>query len=262
MSDFFKDKVAIVTGASSGIGAETVKLLSHRGAKVVLAARRRETIEALARETGGLAVPTDVTRAGDAERLAETTLKAFGRIDLLVNNAGALEQKSLARTTEAELRQLMETNFFGAARCANAALPAMRRQGGGCIVNVASILGVMGLPFVGAYAASKFAMVGWSEALGQEEKFHGVHVATVCPGTVDTPMTAGILTEAARQGKRMFPITSKEVARAILNAAERRKRLVFVPGTLKLGYWLHALAPGLTHRLAWAFRAVEPEPKI
>ena len=252
----FSDKVAIVTGASSGIGLATARLLHREGAKVVLAARNAGKLEAAARELpGSLAVPTDVTRDESVAALAARTLERFGRIDLLVNDAGILFYKKMSDSSAEENRAMMETNYFGAVRCTDAVLPAMRRQGGGNIVNVASIAGLIGFPRLGYYGASKFALVGYSHALRQELKKENIRVSVVCPGTVETPMTRQIMDEAVGRGRRVVTVPTEAVARAIMRAARRDLAEVVLPFPVRFLRGLHFFAPSFAEWLAGRFRA-------
>ncbi len=258
MPDFFKDKVAIVTGASSGIGLCTARLLSERGARVVLAARSKDKLEKLAQELpNSIAVPTDVTDKNSVLNMVQRTLDAFGRIDILINNAGILIYKPIVQSTDEDLRRVMEVNFFGAVACANAVLPAMEKQKSGTIVNISSIAGRIGFPNIGYYCASKFAFTGFSETFRQEVASKGIIVSTVNPGTTETPLNQTILDEARKRGKNILPITPERVARAILNAAEKGKAEVFVPWSTRVLHWLHFFAPRFTEWLAWHFRSAE-----
>lgn len=259
MSDFFKNKVAIITGASSGIGLAAAKLFFQNGAKCVLAARRKGLIDSIAKELeGSLPIETDVTQKKSVENLVSESLKVFGRIDILINNAGILIYKPIEQCSQEELRDVMEVNYFGAVRCVNAILPIMKKQGGGAIVNVASIAGKIGFPSLGYYAASKFAMVGYSQALRQELKQYGIFVSTICPGTVYTPMTEEIIEGAKKKGKNVLPISAETVAEKILFAIEKKKSEVFVPQATHLLYFLHFFFPNFTEWLAWKFRASDP----
>ncbi|MBI4218444.1 MAG: SDR family NAD(P)-dependent oxidoreductase [Elusimicrobia bacterium] len=260
MSDFFQDKVAIVTGASSGIGLETAKLLSNRGSLLVLAARNKEKIESLSKELGrSLPVVTDVTQESSVQNLIAQTLDRFGKIDILINNAGILLYKPMQDCSSEEIQRILEVNFLGAVRCANAALPILKKQGQGTIVNVASIAGRIGLPNLGYYSSSKFALVAYSEALRQEVFHHNIFVTTVCPGTVLTPMTETILSEAKAKGKNSFPIMPQTVAKRILRAIEKKEREVFVPEMTRFFYWLHFFFPRFAEWLVWKFRASDPQ---
>lgn len=259
LSDFFKEQVAIVTGASSGIGEAVARLLCARGARVVLAARRKEKLDFLSQELNGcLSVATDVTQEPSVKNLVAQTVERFGRIDILINNAGALLYKPMTECSLHEIRQVMETNFFGAALCARAVIPIMKKQKSGTIVNVASIAGRIGLPHLGYYGASKFALVGFSETLRQELAPDGIFVCTVCPGTVYTPMTKEIVDGARARGKKLILISAETVAQKILIAVEKKSPEIIIPFATRLFYFLHFFFARPMEQLAWKFRASDP----
>lgn len=252
----FQDKVVIVTGASSGIGLATARLLSRRGAKVVLAARSKDRLETYSKEMPRSVVcPTDVTEPGAAANLAKTAVEKFGRIDILVNNAGILLYKLMEDTPPEELRKVMEVNYFGAVAVANAVLPAMAAQKSGTIVNVSSVAGRVGFPNLGYYCASKFAFTGYSESLRQEAASKGVKVVLVSPGTIYTAMTQSIVDDALARGKRMIITPPEKVAEAILRGIEKGSREVFIPWQTSVLNHLHFHLPGFAEWLAGFFRA-------
>ena len=224
--------IAVVTGASSGIGRATAIEMARRGYHVFLGARRRELLEDTARECGrygpsAVAVVTDVRRREDCDRL----IAAAGRVDVLVNNAGFAIYDSVADARAEELHDMMNTNFFGTVNCTQAVLPQMLERGSGTIVNVASITGIMGYARMSGYCASKFAMVGWTEALRDEVIGRGVRVALVCPATTDTEFFVkaerGKMPAASRL---LLAVPPERVARAICaSAADGRYRRILPP---------------------------------
>jgi short-subunit dehydrogenase len=178
-----ENRTALVTGASAGIGLATARLLAREGARVVLNARRAGKLDAVARETKGLAVAGDVTDAAVRARL----LEACGqRVDILVNNAGYAEAGPVETVGEAEARRQFEVNFFAAAALMQGVMPLMRKQRSGRIVNISSIAGRFGYPLFGWYCASKHAIEGLSDALRLEARPWGIHVSLVEPGPVET----------------------------------------------------------------------------
>ena len=216
----FEGTVAVVTGASSGIGRRTAELLAARGARVAVMARTAETLRALAGESI-LAVPGDVSDPGDVERLFAMTESRFGKCDLLVNNAGTIDAAPLVDTTVEQWRRMFAVNVEAVFLTCRRALPSMLERGRGAIVNVASISGVPGpekFPGWVSYCASKGAVISLTEALAVEVKSRGVRVNCVSPGSVATPMWA----EAS--GGAPAAMTADEVAETILFLASDRSR--------------------------------------
>jgi short-subunit dehydrogenase len=244
----------IITGASSGIGAATAVACGREGMRIVLAARRADRLAGVAdavRQAGGEArvVPTDVADEAAVRRLVDGTVDAWGRLDVLVSNAGVGLLATVGQTTAAEFERLMRVNFLGTVYGILAALPHMRRQGGGHLVNVASVVGKRASPFRAAYVASKFAMVGLSEALRMELRPAGIHVTCVCPiGTATEFPQAEVnrLGVKARRG----PIQSAEhVARTIVRALRRPRAEVHPFPAARALFLLNALAPTLADRM-------------
>ncbi len=191
----FEPKVAVVTGASQGIGRSTSLALASRGVAVAVAvaARNQETLAAVAseiRNQGGtaLAIPTNVADAASVEALVVQTAQTLGPIDLLVNNAGVVARSRVVDTDEATWDEVLDINLKGAFLCTKAVLPEMIRHGRGRIVNVSSISGKLGTPQLAAYCASKWGLIGFTKATAEEVRGDGVHVFSVCPGSVDTEM--------------------------------------------------------------------------
>lgn len=182
----------VITGTTSGIGRETAREFAKAGAKVVIAGRRQERLQELVKEIesqGGqaLAMPTDVAEQAQVEKLIETAVEKFGRVDVLVNNAGVAIASRFAEMPMDDFRRLMDVNFWGAVYACRAVIPQMRKQrGGGVILNVSSIFGKRGMPFETAYCASKFALAGFSEALRAELMSEAIDVCTIYPGAVET----------------------------------------------------------------------------
>jgi NAD(P)-dependent dehydrogenase (short-subunit alcohol dehydrogenase family) len=184
--------IAIITGTTSGIGRETAREFAKAGAKVVVAGRRQERLQDLVTEieaagAQALAVPTDVADRAQVEALVEKAVGQFGRVDVLVNNAGVAIASRFEQMPLEDFGRLMDVNFWGAVYACRAAVPQMRKQrGGGVILNVSSIFGKRGMPFETAYCASKFALAGFSEALRVELMSEGIDVCTIYPGAVET----------------------------------------------------------------------------
>jgi short-subunit dehydrogenase len=226
--------------------------------RVVLAARRAERLAAVAARVtaaGGEArvVPTDVGDEVAVRALIDGTVHAWGRLDILVNNAGVGVLATVEQTAPEEFERLMRVNYLGAVHGVLAALPHMRRQGAGHVVNVASVVGKRASPFRAAYVASKFALVGFSEALRMEVRGTGIHVTCVCPIGTATEFHD---VEPNRLGVpgRGGPIQSAEhVARGILRALRRPRAEVHPYPPVRLLFLANALAPGLVDRLMMRF---------
>jgi 3-oxoacyl-[acyl-carrier protein] reductase len=220
----FDGKVAIVTGASSGIGRRTAELLAERGARVAIFARSAETLEAVARPFGARmrAVAGDVAELASIERLFADAESHFGgKCDILVNNAGMIDPAPLVDTTLEQWERMFAVTVHGTFLACRRALPGMLARGSGAIVNVSSISGVPGpekFPGWVSYCAAKGALISLTEALAVEVKAHGVRVNCVSPGSVDTKMWA----EAS--GGAPASMTAEEVAESILFLASERSR--------------------------------------
>jgi len=254
----FTDQVVIVTGASTGIGRATAVAFAAAGARVVLAARQADRLReiAAAQPDRFLVVPTDVTRDADVARLVDTTLQRWSRVDILVNNAGLGMRVPVETMPLADAQHLLDVNFFGVVRCTQAVLPVMRRQGRGQIVNVGSILSLLATPRNAVYAASKFAVRAFSDALRIELHGSGIDVILIMPGYTDTPF----FENQYRYGGpvRVGPlhgVPPATVARAILRACARRQRAVVLTLPGKCGAWAKRWVPWL---LDWALARQRP----
>jgi short-subunit dehydrogenase len=215
--------VVIVTGASSGIGAATARLAAGRGARVVLAARRSDRIGDLAAELpDALAVATDLRDPAQIVRLVNATLERFGRVDVLVNNAGQGLHVPLEQVCLDDLRAVTELNVYAPLLAIQAVIPPMRRQGGGAIVNVSSMTSRMVLPGLGAYSATKSALNMLSQVARQELAADGIVVSTVYPAVTATEFHQS-LAAGGRVGGGSWaakPHTAESVAEAIVGAIE------------------------------------------
>jgi short-subunit dehydrogenase len=253
-----KGKVAVVTGASSGIGEATARALAGRGAAAVLAARNEEKLLFLAREilaAGGqaLAIKTDVAYATSVEAMVERTIGEFGALDILVNNAGLGLSGRVAELRSDDLRYLFEVNLLGALRCVQAALPHMPR--GGRIINVSSVIGKRAIPKVGGYCATKSALNALSEALRVEISDRDITVTNVYPGTTRTAFReSSRRTKDEKRGWRPRGVLPEKVAEKIVHVAEKGSREVYVTLPDRLFVAGTALLPGLTDRVLrfWA----------
>jgi len=179
-------RIWFITGASSGFGSEIAKAVLERGDAVVAAARSTDSLAELGPEDRVFAVPLDVTDAGQREAAVTKALEEFGRIDVLVNNAGRTQVGAVEETTDEELRALFDLHFFAPAALTRLVLPSMRRQGGGAIVQMSSVGGQVTAPGFGAYCATKFALEGLTETLHDEVAGFGIHTLIVEPGAFRT----------------------------------------------------------------------------
>lgn len=257
-----RDKVVVITGASSGLGRAAAFELAERGCRLVLAARRVEELEKVAdecRERGGSAivVPTDVTSEGEVQQLAEAALGRWGAIDVWINNAGVTYFSPLDEGSLEEHRRVIETNLFGAIHGARAVIPIFRDQRRGTLINVGSVLSRVGNPFVPSYVISKHGLAGLSEALRVEvAEFPDIHVCNLFPYAIDTPHFETGANDTGRAAYTMPPVQSPEkVAHAIVELIERPRRQVFVPKIAALGVALHWMIPRSCEQLL--LRALE-----
>jgi short-subunit dehydrogenase len=247
MKRAWKDRVIVITGASSGIGRATALALAKKGAHVVLAARREEPLGDLARECEALGVrvlvvPTDVSDSAAVRHLAAEAVSAFGHFDAWVNNAGVYLMGSLEETPDDAFRQLMETNFFGTVSGTRAALTQFRHQGYGTLVNVASTFGAVTAPYASAYIASKHAVRGFSASVRQEFLNTGIDVCTVLPAAIDTPLWQHTANYTGWRSRPVEPVyTPERVADAILRVLRQPRHEVFVGPTARAFVALHGV---------------------
>jgi NADP-dependent 3-hydroxy acid dehydrogenase YdfG len=244
-------EVALVTGASSGIGAATARELAGCGATVVLAARRIGMLEAQARsirDAGGeaIAVPADVADPSDVALLAERAVAAFGRVDILVNNAGAFWSRSLASSRPDQIIGLAEVNLLGAMLLTRALLPGMLERRHGAIISVGSLSGRVAMEPL--YSATKYGLRGFSLALRRQLAGTGVSVCLVSPGKIDTAMTQGAT-------EQLPP--PELVARVIADLVARPRRELVIPRRHYAIAWLEQLGPGMAD-LAYRWRGWSP----
>jgi short-subunit dehydrogenase len=249
-----EQRVAIVTGASSGIGMETAVALARRAYAVVLAARRADRLAQVAercRSAGGeaLVVPTDVADPRQVDALVATTVQRLGRVDVMVNNAGFGLTARVHETGEQDFHAIVQTNLLGVFYGCKAAAAVMIRQKSGHIFNVSSVIGKRGTPFHGAYCATKFAVVGLSDSLRVELRPYGVRVTCVCPALTATEFFEHSRRAlAARSSFQRFKglMPAAAVARGIVAAiGKNRPEIVFSLGGKVLAV-MAALSPRLT----------------
>jgi short-subunit dehydrogenase len=235
------NQVVLVTGASRGIGSACADAFSRRSAKLSLTSRSAFVYP------GALVTTGDITRPEDRARIVAATLERFGRIDILINNAGQGAYESAATMDLTQARALFELNFFAPLAMTQLVLPQMRKQGSGTIVNVGSIAGQIALPWMTIYSSTKFALGGMTEALRGELRSTGIHMMSVCPGYVVTPFHGhAIGTPPSRiAGAKRFAITAERCAEAVARGVEREARTVVTPGIGWLLVWLNRFLPSL-----------------
>lgn len=257
----FKNKVVVITGASSGIGRALAEEMAKRGANLVLGARQYVTLcEITAQleakyDIKALAVQVDVSKEADCELLIQQSLVTFDKIDVLINNAGISMRALFNDLDLSVLKNLMNVNFWGTVYCTKYALPEILKTKGS-VVGVSSIAGYRGLPGRTGYSSSKFAMNGFMEALRTELLKTGVHVMVACPGFTTSNIRVAALAKdgeahgetSMEEGKMM---TAEEVASRIANGILARKRTLIMTGQGKLTVWLNKLLPALTDGLVF-----------
>jgi len=241
-----RDKIVLITGASQGIGAATAAALAKRGAKLAITARSEERLRSLSLPDAFI-VAGDLLKPEDRRRIVESTLSRYGRIDILINNAGV---GTYALAHEAPLdhaRAIFELNFFALLELAQLAGAGMRERGSGMIVNVSSVVGLVTLPWSALYSASKYAVCSLTDGLRAELRPHGVHVMAVCPGYVRTGFQAHVLAgrspSSVAGARERFAITPEQCAEAIARGVERNARTVLTPRVGWLLVWGARLLP-------------------
>lgn len=257
----FKDKVVIITGASSGIGKACAEEFAKRGAHLVLAARQYVTLCEITADleknynSQAIAIQTDVSKEEDCRLLIKQALVTFNKIDILVNNAGLSMRALFDEVDLSVLKNLMDVNFWGTVYCTKYALPEILKTRGS-VVGVSSIAGYRGLPGRTGYSASKFAMNGFMESLRTELLHSGVHVMVACPGfTTSNIRFAALAKDGAAHGETSMEegkmMTSEEVAIRIAEGIAARKRTLVMSGQGKLTVWINKLLPALADKLVF-----------
>ena len=254
MTQTLKGKVVLITGASSGFGEDAARLFAREGAAVVLAARRVERIQALAakiRAEGGetLAIPADVSSSADIQNMVKSVIERYQCIDILFNNAGfgrvdCLEDLDPAR----DIRTQIAVNLTGLIEVTHAVLPHMIAQKSGHIINMSSVAGWIGAPRYSVYAATKFGVRGFTDALRREVGIFGIKVTGIYPGPADTEFSQHTGSNALKRSSgtpAWAKMTSEYVARKVVNAAKHQSRTVVLPWWYHSAFWLDFLAPGV-----------------
>lgn len=271
----FAGRIVLVTGGSRGLGLVMARQLVDQGARVAICARDSDELQRGAdelRERGGdiLDIVCDVTRPGEVEHMVEEVIDRWGRLDVLINNAGIIRMGAYDDTTAEDFRDLVDTHLFGAIHCCRAVLPHMRRQGGGRIVNIASIGGLVSVPHLLAYSASKHALVGFSRGLRAELARDRIPVTTVCPGVIRTgsPVRAQFKGRHRREQtwfsiSASLPVSSVSAERAaaqILMACRRGQARLTISAAAKVASVTESMAPSLVSAFATGLMRLLPKP--
>ena len=266
-----KGKTVIITGASSGIGLATAKNLAEKGAKVVLAARNLEKIEneaTVLKQNGHevLAVKTDVSDESSCKNLIDKTTENFGKIDVLVNNAGISMRAIFEDLDLSVLKKLMDTNFWGTVYCTKYALPHLLKTKGS-VVGVTSIAGFVGLPARTGYSASKYAMKGFLDTLRIETLHQGLHVMLIAPGFTASNIRHTALTadgsqqgETPRDEEKMM--SAEEVAEYLAKGIAKRKREIILTSQGKLTTTLNKFFPKMMDKMIFNHMSKEPDSPL
>ena len=269
-------KVVLLTGGSRGLGLELARVLAHRGARLALLARddeelarARDEVRALGAEVETFAC--DVRFQDQVQRVVREVLERFGRVDVLINNAGVIQVGPEETMRVSDYQEAMDTHFFGPLFLVQAVLPEMRRRREGRIVNISSVGGKVPTPHLLPYVASKFALVGWSEGLHAELRRDGIVVTTVCPGLMRTGSPRHVAVKGRHQAEYAWfkvldslpyvSMSARAAAQAIVRGLELGKPELILTGRARTGAGLQGLAPGLVSELLALGARLLPRPR-
>ena len=272
----FKDRVALITGGSRGLGLLMARELALQGARLAILARDPDELDLARRELTAvshhrvLALPCDVRERREAEWAVGATVERFGRLDILVNNAGVVQVGPVEHMTLADYEEALKVHFWGPLYLIRAALPWLRQRGDGRIVNIASVGGKIAIPHMAPYSASKFALVGLSNALRAELAKDGVFVTTVCPGLMRTGSHVNALFKGRRREEFAWfavsdalPVTSisgRRAARRIVEACRHGEPHLIITPQARMAVAAATLMPGLTARVLEMVNRLLPSP--
>jgi dehydrogenase/reductase SDR family member 7B len=266
-----KDKVVIITGASSGIGRALAFSCGKKGARLVISARNDDKLKSISNELTSLGievltVKTDVSLETDCRNLIEKTIAKYGRIDVLINNAGISMRALFEQVDLNVIRQLMNTNFWGTVYCSKFALPYLL-ESKGSLVGVSSVAGYKGLPGRTGYSASKFAIQGFLEVIRIENLKKGLHVLIACPGfTSSNIRNVALAWNGSSQGETPLDesslMSAEEVASRITEAIQKRKRSLILTNQGKITVLLNKFFPGFMDKMVYNHMAKEPNSPL
>ncbi len=256
-----EERIVLITGASSGIGAATARRLAREGMRVVLTARRQDRLEALAEEIraqGGaaLAIPADLVHPSERQALVRRIEELWGPVEVLINNAGFGYYGTVEETPWEVVERMFAVNILAMIHLVQLVTPGMRRLGRGHIINIASVAGHIAAPPLTVYSATKFAVVGFSEGLRRELEPHGIHITVISPGPVRTEFGQVASGLAVDPGEIPGGLDPEAVARAIARALRRPAREIVIPAYYRPAIWINRALPRLVDwGAAWQGRA-------
>ncbi|HEY1232514.1 MAG TPA: SDR family oxidoreductase [Candidatus Binatia bacterium] len=250
----FQNQVVLITGASNGIGRCLAIDLAARGAVVIGCGRSAERLQTISAELQrasplSAAVQCDVSKLDQVREMVAAVLGKFGKIDILINNAGIGMRKPFAETPIGVIEELIKTNYLGAVYCTHEALPSMIARGNGHIVNISSAGGIIGAPNIAGYCASKFAMNGLSEGLYHELAPCGINVSVICPGPVRTDFNKSFA-DTPPKSPASLVVSPEFVSAAVIKAIEKKRFEAVLPPSLALICWVKRMAPNLFRAVA------------
>lgn len=253
----FKDRVVLITGASTGIGRSLAIELAARGAMIAGCARSRERLEdtlgvVQSKSPSSMVVACDVGSHEQVRAMVQEIIARFGRIDVLINNAGVGMRRPFAETSLDTIEAMLRTNYLGAVYCTHEVLPGMLERGFGHIVNISSVAGKIASLNLAGYCASKFALNGFSESLYHELKPHGIGVSIICPGPVKTEFNKAFA-ETPPKSPALLIVGTDAVVRAVIRAIEGKRFEIVLPRSLAAICWLRGVLPTLYRALSHRF---------
>ena len=257
-----EDKVVLITGASSGFGEDAALLFAQEGCKVILAARRIDRLQTLVakiQDLGGeaIAIPVDIVNSIEVNNMVQTTIDLYGHIDILYNNAGIGRVEWFENhTLERDINTLVQVNLTGLMQVTRSVLPYMLARGEGHIINMVSIAGLLALPLITSYSASKFGARGFTDALRREVAPFGIKVSGIYPGPATTEFGSHVGKNEAYRSVRSslnMHMTSEYVARRVLDVAKRPRRSLIIPWWFRIVTTFDMLFPVVVDWISYAF---------